>query len=836
MIQKETQEIHSEVLNLNQLDLDLKVETDVYITFEGSPSGLIQRLEGLPEGFDVERDVEGLYKPAHLVVDGFTPRANKNILSIDGQELKIFSVTENDIKLLSCSSLFLRVEPSNIEHITMIFNLHSSSLILYFGLSSFPPRIIKLNGEKGKLKKVENLDLQRVNRFSAHCQSAKFSLKSLQSLQRQPIIGFLTEPGGYYDLESSVYLFSLHKRGMRPWMALSIGGDPGERYRKTILQGKKFKRQMSFDSFSDSSEETVSWETRIFPFSRIFSLVIISNPQIMLLKLVEIKTKKVVKSRYVSMTENVLIKAYLKNFKKLRKNEKEEAIESARYLLKDSTIFTAEVCGETRRLILEMRSPWNSFLVSYRLDSLFSSLAKGLVIEKKVKPINEKFFMKALQGENVLALRRAEGENQRKDLNLVRVDPRNLEEEDFCQLEQPRDHEQVLFSEGFLKHALPTKISKDLLLLVCPSNFTIFNSKLRKPSYKFSHFPQMKYSLNAKITNIANYTFWTSTDSLFVVKRFKERKDTVGSFRKVNLLDHIPRVKGRQLGKEYSLFKLESGNLLYIGARYDRYETFKFKHLLRGRILTRFSLEICPKTFKVLRTWIQGKEDPEYTDKMINLKDFYLVDGDLFVSVVGKKKQKKKQKKKKIGVFEEQPQKSGSDFQQDESGEVDWSSIVKDIGEKETTNNQNYDEDEKFFEKYFDMFFDDDEDEEEGKITYGLALWDKELNLLDTNFGFDLLDLKSIRTVDRQFVTARGFKNNFVLFEIDIEQDKIIPKKNLLLMVHSIKSVDKQEEYPKEFKCRVSGVEVGIDLLLRFDSQLHLLTWTANYKEEYVFR
>ena len=181
-------------LDTSQLDPKLKLQKDYLIDFNNNPSDLIRKLEGLPKSLDIKRDVEDLYKPAQVIVDGFTPGSVKNILSIDGKELKVFSVTEDSIQLFSKSKLSLPAPPNRREEITLIFNPQTCSLVFYSNLKA-PLKLIKLRRGTGDVEKVDDIDTYSLKKFGSLSRFAIFALKGLPSIKSHAL-GYLLEESG----------------------------------------------------------------------------------------------------------------------------------------------------------------------------------------------------------------------------------------------------------------------------------------------------------------------------------------------------------------------------------------------------------------------------------------------------------------------------------------------------------------------------------------------------------------------------------------------------------------------------------------------------------------
>ena len=209
---------------------------------------------------------------------------------------------------------------------------------------------------------------------------------------------------------------------------------------------------------------------------------------------------------------------------------------------------------------------------------------------------------------------------------------------------------------------------------------------------------------------------------------------------------------------------------------------------ISDKTLKGFTIEFSPEGDKVLNTWARNEGQGEFTWKTINFKEFYYVYGDLLVSVIGKRKPVE---------VEEGAQKGGPEKLQKNNTEEETKE-----GEKE-------------------------------KIIYGLGLWDKELNLLDQNFEYELEGLNKILTVDYKFVVAKGAKKNLVFYMIDPKAKKINPKKNNSIPAQWVSEVKKQEEYPKEFRCKAKSLQKDEILLLKFNALDE--AWTDSYDEERVY-
>ena len=536
-------------------------------------------------------------------------------------------------------------------------------------------------------------------------------------------------------------------------MALSITGNSAEIYNDKVFGGKQLKRALY--KYGPALKGHTPWKTRMFSYSRNMSLMMINNKDAVLLRLIDTTSKRILMSKDLTMAEFIPIEAYAKNFEESGEKEGKEVINLVRYLVKDSNIKTAEVCQESRRLLIEVDGRYNSFLVSHKLDKIFGEITEGSIIEKrKVGPCSDEYFMKSLQAEKIFSLSRDRDEAELKPKTPVLLDPNTLDEVKLFDVEQRPEIEPIIESIGSQYHALPTRIGDKLLLLTSQSYFSIFDYNQKKIISQFRHGPQMEFRRDVKITNINDKIFWTCSDCLYVATRTSTKKNQVKKVQKINLLDHIPQSDSLELKKDYSLFKLKSGNLLYVGARSN------------GATQERISVEFCPKKLKIFNTSVMGGGEADDVTRTINPKEFLQLKGDLFVSVVGKK--------------------------------------TSNEGREDTS--------------------------------FGLGLWNKDLTLLDESYDYELRDLQSIKTVEKNLVTARGSSKNYLLYQIDEKSRRIIVNKNLLIVCQAIRDVKKTEEKSKELKCLVDGIQGEKDLLLRFNTKLELLSWTDKHETKWVDR
>ena len=802
---KESTNIDRVAVDLDNLDPDLMVESDVYKWFSGSPSDPIRTLDNLPEGFDHEREVEGLYNPVQMIVDGFTPGAVKNILSMDGKDLKVFSVTENSIKFLTESQLFFADDAWRFEDTTLLFNLKSCSLFFFFDDRNQSPKVVKLSRKSGKLESVKNLDFSIIMRFAGYCLSPKIGLVDVP-IAKNLIFGYVAECEEEAEYEDeleyeekdekriNMHLFRLFKGQLRPWMPLSTLPGLAEKYKKSRENGSDIDLRYNISSHP---EHTGHFQTRAFTCSRVTSLVMLYTQKSITLKAVDIKSKKVLNSRRMKIADFIPGEELFRNVKDLEDRDYGDT-DNPDSILNQFMICPYGVCRDTRRLLIQLRGSWTSLLVTHRVECLFGSITNGMVVEKEFRRDDDTYFIKPIEGEKLLAASRALDDDQKEHKTPVWLDPKTLEEEKLFDVDKRPELGAVIQTVGAQNHALPTKIGENLILFVSHRDFTLFNFKEDKIVFQLRHAPEMNHSFDVKLTTIENRTFWTCSDSLYCVEVTEgESWKRAESFQRLNLLDHLPKAQGLILVKDYSLVKMESGNLLYIGARSveDSIKKPEDPAKVPAKILQGLSMEICSKTLKVLNTWRMGEEQDEYTEENINVKEFYSVGGDLLISGIKETKKSHKDSVPNQGDFDEEM--------------ADWFLEEIEIVEK----NQN---------------------KEKGDVAYGLALWDKKLNLLQTNFEVGVRDLESILTVVQKHVTARGPENNFLLFEVDVQAKKISLEKNLSIQADSISDVPKQVEDPKEFICEVKGLDRDKKILLRFNSQLELLSWTENYRREAI--
>ena len=262
---------------------------------------------------------------------------------------------------------------------------------------------------------------------------------------------------------------------------------------------------------SDSSMDFYPWETQTLPFSTTSNLIVFHNRESVLLKLIDIRTKKILKSRNLPIDEFISANSLIQNFKEIKEEEGDQAIQFVKHLFIQSILMPFEVHPATRRLVIQIRGPWLSILVSLKLDSLFGNITDGLVIEKEVNRGYDEFFLKSIPGEKVLARSRP-GDDEKELKSPVWLDPSTLEEVKMFDIKQRSDLWSVIKGVGLRKHALPTKVAKDLILFVSKSHFTIFNYKDNKIVSQLRTGSQMGENYYVKITNIGNLKSWTCSD------------------------------------------------------------------------------------------------------------------------------------------------------------------------------------------------------------------------------------------------------------------------------------------------------------------------------------
>ena len=501
-------------------------------------------------------------------------------------------------------------------------------------------------------------------------------------------------------------------------------------------------------------------------------MLVVTKKDSTILKLIEISTKKVIKSKQLKRTEFVPVEDLADNYTKFEGIKRGAALVEAGKMIRDLNISGVEVCEKRRRLLIQMKGKrdwsYHCFFISYKLDNLFGDIHEGVVISKEIEVGRSNSLMRAIEGEKVLVLTKAP--DQHKNEIPVWLDPDTLEEAKICNTNSIRDFSSSSQDPCSGKqYSLPCKIGEKLLLLVGKTLFTLFDYKEKKIVTQFRHAPGMDPSRSLNSTTVDNQIFWTCSDRLYITTLSHEDNHHIEKVQRINLLDYLPQTDDLKLEKDYSLFKLESGNLVYLGARSVLDPSKKPDYNPKDSVKTvqGFILVICPKTLKVLHINEQKKED---TDRALNFNELYLANEDYILSVMERKEQ------------------------------------IRPGGNGEE------------------------------KSSYGLGLWDREFNFLDQNFDYELNGFGSIQAIDNDHVAAKGSENNFLLFKIDVESRKIIPKKNLRISAKWITDVIKEENSPREFKCIVGHIQTGNrikEVLMKFNSQLELLTWTSSYQRRF---
>ena len=143
------QELGGEQLKVNVQQLLRKAKTG---TFESTAINA-------PEGMTFQHD-------RYLkVVDGFTPNALKNIITVSREKLRVYEVTQNTISLLSCSELRKdigeRVFEKNYQKFKNLIFLKHIQTLQFIEAQGRETIIIKLEAVKGKILTIKRLRFSR---------------------------------------------------------------------------------------------------------------------------------------------------------------------------------------------------------------------------------------------------------------------------------------------------------------------------------------------------------------------------------------------------------------------------------------------------------------------------------------------------------------------------------------------------------------------------------------------------------------------------------------------------------------------------------------------------
>ena len=300
----EEEEIQTLTIDLNYLDPALRVSSQAITKSTSKKPKSISNRKGLPKDFDPEVDVAGKYQPALLIVDGFSPGALKNIFTISGKELSVFSATEDSISLVSKSQL--TVDPSK-PYNNFMLHFESTIRLLYIFRGVKDSIVLWLDKASGRIKREETVNTLLIDRFWSYNLYKTSNIRYLDYTGSQAVAHY-AELDGNVKWGRNAYFFRMNRSSLTPWMALGVVGDPGKRYRmKAGLLSRDDEEEdgneEGEEEWSSSSYGDMIPVAHVFPYSKCLSLMMIATNELVTFKLLNLNTKQLVRSARYSRVQ-----------------------------------------------------------------------------------------------------------------------------------------------------------------------------------------------------------------------------------------------------------------------------------------------------------------------------------------------------------------------------------------------------------------------------------------------------------------------------------------------------------------------------------------------------
>ena len=634
-----------ETFDLIHMDQRLMIEKDTVINKVGKPSNAIKRTEQLPASFNLEKDVEGKYEPVQLMVEGFTPGASKNVLILLNNELKVYSVNKESINFESRSEL----ERDTLEgygereKTRLHFRQDLCLLYVYQDLNK-PARVLRLDPDSGRVLSEQNFDLNPIKMFRRLCPEQTFDMIQIDHFPDP--LAFFSEPMVRQSTDRVAYLFRVIGARPRLWMVLRASGDLLKSYRKTL----------GFPGFYDNIYETESEfsksVTDIYPYAQDSSLIIIKNRNDLIFKILCFRTRKVLRTITHCFNKLLPTDTITDHFKNLGKKVKRSDLVNCDIKARRNNTYY----NQTKDRLFAIAERYRiSFVVSFEVDMLFYKDPDSfLFLEEKLKSKHQEeadylFGLEDGNGDGRLYL------ESRKSSSYLEYQTRKWPQRvDLDSLEQTKliGNQDSLGFDGLCSnfvesvYTLPQNFEEKFFIFLNNRFISVYDTFQDKFVHLYDHTPEMGYHHSVKLTDFDNHVSWTCADNLIILQYTElwagpENEDMsrrrFQKLIKIHLYDHFVQDRRFRLLPAYSLLKLSSGRWLFLGGQEDRTsphlcsQSSRYTTKMPRKALRGIAMEICPKTFKVIKT-IKTPKEQNLCTQNLDFNQFHRVDGDLLIT------------------------------------------------------------------------------------------------------------------------------------------------------------------------------------------------------------
>ena len=513
-------------------------------------------------------------KPLTAILDGFTEGAEKNILSLSKQKIRLYKVTLESIKLLSCSE----ISSSEIRD-ALSRNIFERNTLIQ------EPKI-KLLGR-----------IRFISTTAEELLTLKFDIKTGELLEAE-ISNFESKSSVIFNL-CTVPPFKTPKNSIKDsYLEVIIPEklwfQPLTNVEIVKVRGSHIKRWFNFDSTSKAllstgkakfnnkvfnlpQELKSGWiythdvYTRTFNFGQKnhnFAVLCVKTPQTLVFKLIDLRKRKVLRSASIDLID-ILGE---ERMKRLWREDVEfiEGLEEDQRGIGEGTkgieLYDFNLVPNTSSALFVIR--FRNFEVKARIEDLFDKKTWENAKLTKYRKNGLNNILKRFGKDKILTY--YSGPIKSTYVRpLAWLDPISLEEIKLNGFEENEDYSLMNFKETNNKATTEfIQLSETRLLILNDCFIFIYDFEQGEViAKKLYTFKQVGYS---KFINIDDIYIKNTQGCIFILKT---RRDEAGSevvqhLKSIHPNDHLDNIFSRAVNQsyEYSFFKLANGNYLYVGA------------------------------------------------------------------------------------------------------------------------------------------------------------------------------------------------------------------------------------------------------------------------------
>ena len=591
----------------------------------------IQEIEGefekqvihAPDEYSFDNDL------FRAILDGFTEGALKNFITVSKEKTRLYKITQDSIKLLSCFKTPFNTSGRPLASFTAILNTSSCSLQIFPSFSEKIPVaqqtqnaksfLLKFDFSTGALLKMEDLPLPKNPKINSVFKPE--TLKPNFSKTDSYLIANLN----LQKPESlSIEIGRLREGGYSPWMRPNPAFDKKlsqERARyqlQTLCFGHQLKRNFTYD----------------YPLKRMtafryieekpdLALIISPGHQQYFFFLIDLRMKKILKSRSINLVD-LLGKKGIEDI--MTDPLQGEAAHQYNNIAQWS-VFSPQFAYFPDKKSLFLLARLKKVEITFKITNFFlDDPKKDLKVTKRRKIVESKNILKKYGRDKLLTY--YSGEVRSTYLRpLAWLDLETLEETKIAGLEKKgRSH--LLFKVGNFWDGTYAKLTKNRILV--RNQILVFIYDFELDQVIDEQVFCFKTGASSKFTRIDDLFIGNDGEQIHLLRTKKDGEsgsEVPFQQKIIHFNDLTPNLSAYVRSDAFSCFKLTSGNYLYVAEKH-----LEEKVRARGNNAERLliSVEIDQKTLKVNKFTTSSETELNKLKKYTTVSNFHLC-SDLLV-------------------------------------------------------------------------------------------------------------------------------------------------------------------------------------------------------------